>query len=440
MATFEAKKINAQEINNGNKYENGDIVDANAINAPIETALYVKKLVENQPTVSEQMGARPSVSIVDENGEPRFHFSSIKGESAYEIAVKNGFVGSEADWANLATGNHNEVKSIAKSARLTSEINRKKIISLEQEVYGDAYYVDDGDEYQKFVPIGAASYAEVTSLGGYSQKTESNNLAQWVYGTIEDEGITCVFDENCLTITGVTTKEKHEINVLCGIMSQPCGFVFPSIGSGMISGFPKQSNAVGYDGYYPPAYFAVDTGALKSFIDSGDGVQWSTGNIIGAEVVINQGIGKTINIKFKLMINEGTVALPFEDQASLKPNPIKAVVGKTLINVPQSVLNLDGFGHGVQDCFNYIEWRPEDGIKAYHRVCAIRNSPLHINALAQNGVWGLYPLEQEEVIDISDILPNDNIVMVESGGFVTFENDALSAVPSTITYLMREEQ
>jgi hypothetical protein len=44
MATFQSKEINLQEINNGKRFENGNLVPENAINAPIEAAYRVQEI------------------------------------------------------------------------------------------------------------------------------------------------------------------------------------------------------------------------------------------------------------------------------------------------------------------------------------------------------------------------------------------------------------
>jgi hypothetical protein len=46
MANFSSKKIDFSTINGGNRYENGNIVDADAINAPIEASAYAQQVAE----------------------------------------------------------------------------------------------------------------------------------------------------------------------------------------------------------------------------------------------------------------------------------------------------------------------------------------------------------------------------------------------------------
>lgn len=80
MAQFEAKLLNANEINGGQRYQNGDIVDADAINAPIEAALLIQSLATSEIDVTDaDTDGVASVSIVQENGRYKFKFSHIKG-------------------------------------------------------------------------------------------------------------------------------------------------------------------------------------------------------------------------------------------------------------------------------------------------------------------------------------------------------------------------
>ena len=46
MANFEKKKIDLSSINGGVRYENGDIVTAEAINAPIEACAHLQETIE----------------------------------------------------------------------------------------------------------------------------------------------------------------------------------------------------------------------------------------------------------------------------------------------------------------------------------------------------------------------------------------------------------
>ena len=46
MANFEPKTFNASDINGGQKFRNGDGISAEAINAPIESALFAQKMVK----------------------------------------------------------------------------------------------------------------------------------------------------------------------------------------------------------------------------------------------------------------------------------------------------------------------------------------------------------------------------------------------------------
>ena len=54
MARFSEQKINLSSINGGVKYENGDVVFAEAINAPIEASAYAQKVADEAKSKAEQ--------------------------------------------------------------------------------------------------------------------------------------------------------------------------------------------------------------------------------------------------------------------------------------------------------------------------------------------------------------------------------------------------
>lgn len=82
MAQFEAKTFDKEDINNGEKYQNGDVVDANAINAPIEVALLIQSLATSPIDLSDaNTNGDATVSILNENGQWKFKFSHIKGNT-----------------------------------------------------------------------------------------------------------------------------------------------------------------------------------------------------------------------------------------------------------------------------------------------------------------------------------------------------------------------
>lgn len=81
MADFQAKPINISDINGGQKYENGSGINSNAINSPIEAALFMQSLGTNQPDITEIDGIGvPNVSILEESNGVRLKFSNLKGK------------------------------------------------------------------------------------------------------------------------------------------------------------------------------------------------------------------------------------------------------------------------------------------------------------------------------------------------------------------------
>ena len=55
-----------------------------------------------------------------------------------------------------------------------------------------------------------------------------------------------------------------------------------------------------------------------------------------------------------------------------------------------------------------------------------------------SGVILYYALATPEITDISDILPEDNLLGVEGGGSITMQNEYGYDVPATVTYQVEE--
>lgn len=75
MASWQPKEFNINNINGGSRYEDGDGLGAETINAVVEASALVQNLGKNQPQYT-QNGGNPSVSIQND----RFVFSNLKGD------------------------------------------------------------------------------------------------------------------------------------------------------------------------------------------------------------------------------------------------------------------------------------------------------------------------------------------------------------------------
>lgn len=125
----------------------------------------------------------------------------------------------------------------------------------------------------------------------------------------------------------------------------------------------------------------------------------------------------------EIMIVEGSTASPFYPQH----------IGTFYI--PEEYRSLYGYGLGISaDVHNYIDL---DRNK-YVQMCSIRayqsgdeNNPEVIT----DGTIAVYPLSSPVETDIA---PIDNYIRVGGGGTLTFVNEHSMAVPSTVSYLMKE--
>jgi hypothetical protein len=81
MASWQPKKLDLTKINSGARFNNGDGVNADDINAVVESSAFVQSLGENQPQLVED-GGKTSVSIDTTNN--KFIFKNIKGEQGIQ--------------------------------------------------------------------------------------------------------------------------------------------------------------------------------------------------------------------------------------------------------------------------------------------------------------------------------------------------------------------
>lgn len=138
------------------------------------------------------------------------------------------------------------------------------------------------------------------------------------------------------------------------------------------------------------------------------------------------------NVTVYPMLNKGSTAEPYAPYHS------------ETLTIPAAVQALDGWGQGIPGTeeYNFLDWRPEDGVRAWHQICAKReyeegDEELE-NAVTDGSSETVYLLDKEIVTDISDLLPADNLIGIEGGGTLTFENEYDYDMPNTVTYMLKE--
>ena len=82
---LEPKRFDLIEINNGKKYKQGDGIQPDAINAPLEASSYILGLTDNIDISNIAGNGEPSVEIVENGGLPNFVFKNLKGDTGNGI-------------------------------------------------------------------------------------------------------------------------------------------------------------------------------------------------------------------------------------------------------------------------------------------------------------------------------------------------------------------
>lgn len=104
--------------------------------------------------------------------------------------------------------------------------------------------------------------------------------------------------------------------------------------------------------------------------------------------------------------------------------------------IPQEILSLDGYGRGISEkTCNYIDLERGLFVRRVGERAYIEGDR-EDGSLLTDGVTTLYPLEEEQTVDISAYL-TDSFLPVEGKGTLLFENAEKWDAPSEVTYQLK---
>lgn len=367
--------------------------------------------------------------------------------------------------------------SVVSQAVTTALYNRnaKRITNLEQGV-AEQFETDASVAYVKDVPANALPYAEIKKIGGMTYK-DGNTLKSAKVTEVKSVGVNLIpfpYSNTTKTINGVTFTVKNDGTItINGTATKAIEFFLNEVKcvageSYRLSGCPSGGGANTYI-LFDNAKF-VGNGTTFSFPET------TMGRI---SIFIVQGVTVS-NVTFKPMLKKGTTDTPYKP--FVKHN----------LHIPAGLRPANGINENVYD---YIEWA-EDGSqkqvvrcgvvdlgtldwalglvfyafiadkKGTYNVIAdnydtfigdvydLPNKSLTINKVhgdllyikdteytdaaafkaAMSGVMLVYELAEPIITDISNLITADNLIGVEGGGTLTFENEYGYAVPSEVEY------
>lgn len=359
----------------------------------------------------------------------------------------------------------------------------KRITNIERGLTPEPFETDDSMAYQKDVPANALPYAEIAKIGGMTYK-DGDTLRSAKVTEVKSVGANLLpfpYANNTKTTNGITFTVNGDGSITAnGTATDQAYFDLVELGAEVaeidtdmfLSGCPEGGSTT--------TYGISIWRNLALYSDRGQGVKIPQGTVYQSiYIVVNEGV--TVNkITFKPKLNKGTTAQPYTPYV------------KRILPIPEEVRPANGIDENVYD---YIEWA-EDGNRkqvvrcgvvdlgtigwAYNNdsawwysnalksVMAINyNAPpllaenykttawadKAIGTINQDGSGTLivlsndsttkpsgllyYELAEPIITDISTILPADNLIGVEGGGTITFENEHGNAVPSEITYQLK---
>lgn len=326
-------------------------------------------------------------------------------------------------------------KNVEKALQISSR-NDKRIANFEARINPSLLLVDDSAAYAKSVPETALPYAEIVKVGGMTHKVN--------VGTEESPE----FVLRSASVTQLSSVGSNLLPMCPETSSEVIKFNPQSDGSYTINGEKESTSSYNIRAKFPkPLPAGTYTVTLNNPYVIGDGTlrgslrvwfQTSDGNYTGAatayvknrsltftsdlpliEVAIRIGeeIKSLNNFVIRPKLEMGSTATPF------------TTYRREVFPIPEEVRALSGYGEGNPDDpneYNAVIWRDDGSCVYSHKGDIV------------DGVW--IPLESEEIIDISDLLPADNYIGVEENGTIFAENKHSYDVPTTIEFQLREVQ
>lgn len=435
----------------------------------------------------EAKGYAESAKISEENSKKSEENAKLSETNAYnsEVASKNSEISArnDAEIARQFAGNTEQIE-----ARISR--NDKRITNLEQGLVPSPFVTDDSVAYIKDVPLNALPYAEIKKIGGMIYK-DADTLKHAKATEIKSEGANLFNDIEWFNRKGFT--KQNDGSWRCHSLNEPC-FANTSGRSGSmyinVNAKTENSGSV----MYLRVYYTDGTGAIgcdviptTDFVTVSmttdasktvDYILWTYGSAgtyyvkgisisfveggykpyvcnilsIPSEVQVENGINEDCydSIEWdekgestrKIRVGEvdmGTLdwnhsssVKGFFSSSNLPVDSVERSQGKcapyTVVSKPYS--NLANGEMIVRD--------PSYSSRSRVYVKDDRYTDGEIFKAAMSGVMLYYELATPEITNISDILPADNLIGVEGGGTIIAVNEHGYAVPTEITYQIKE--
>jgi hypothetical protein len=304
------------------------------------------------------------------------------GRSAYQVAVDNGFKGTEAEWVasveNVLSDITKEKEKMLAEIELAAEIvqatgdsatavmsqnavsvelenanqkilrNDKRITNLEQGLTPDPFETDNSMAYQKDVPANALPYAEISKVGGMTYK-DGYTLRSAPVTEVKSVGVN-LFDISKLSGMDRLVVSGDKINVTT--VSDNSGVTSAS----RIKDVAPQLNVGDI-----VTLTAITTGSDKYIYLEEALMPWYYGESKTiTEVMLNSritfyasGVSTYATIS-DIMLNKGSTALPYTPYV------------EHTLPIPEAVQAIEGYGQGNPDDteeYNAIIWDEEGKCK-----------------------------------------------------------------------------
>ena len=271
MANFTPKKINANSINGGQKYELGMAPSPNSINDPIEFALWMQKLTENSPIIDEiNESGEPFVGItLLPDKTPAFVFRAITGCFHLKNGEGSGSV------VMVEPNDANEKKSratgrcaiaLARYGRATGDYALSAGYDTEASgTYSMAFGNGNMASGDNAIAAGTSNIASGNDARAYGEKNVSSGKGATAYGKYckasgqyskacglyaEASGECAIAEGNHCIARGSNSKAEGAYNETIGAGSKAYGYKNKALGTySVVGGYASESGTEGSYSY-----------------------------------------------------------------------------------------------------------------------------------------------------------------------------------------------
>ena len=214
-AKWEAKSFELSDINGGNRYENGNFLDADAINAAIEGAGYAVERAEDARSSAASAASSAIISQQSATTAQQQVSSAQQSAANAEGAALASKSASESAEAAASEAKETAASSLEYQEETAKKVEYlvKKLSNIQSGIPELPFVTDDSVAYEKKVPANALPYAFIGDIAGRTILETDANLFD--PSKVSDEYGNIVVSGDIVTVNQVSADTVLTLGEIC---------------------------------------------------------------------------------------------------------------------------------------------------------------------------------------------------------------------------------